>query len=235
MKKNSSGDRLRALLRECGLTPSDFAAQRRITPQHVNNWFRRGVPLARIDELADLFCVHRRWLRCGEGPKYPSAILRTITSQEPQENVPTSLASQGVQLVKVPYHEIRDGLLVALTGQSLRLPNKALRALGVTTRKAICLSMPADNMAPLIPRDALLAIDLSQTKVIDGETYALLHNGEFRVNRLSLGHSGTLCLHSHDGRSYSVERYTAAQRRAQKLVVLGWVFHWSHFRHRRPR
>ncbi|HDS1819331.1 TPA: helix-turn-helix transcriptional regulator, partial [Pseudomonas putida] len=71
---NTSGDRLKALLHECGLTPSDFAAQRSVTPQHVNNWFRRGVPLARLDEMADLFCVHRRWLRSGEGPKHPTPI-----------------------------------------------------------------------------------------------------------------------------------------------------------------
>ena len=43
---NTSGDRLKALLRECNLTASDFAAQRGVTPQHVNNWFQRGVPMA---------------------------------------------------------------------------------------------------------------------------------------------------------------------------------------------
>ena len=39
---NTSGDRLRLLLRECHLSASDFAANRRVTPQHVNNWFKRG-------------------------------------------------------------------------------------------------------------------------------------------------------------------------------------------------
>lgn len=52
---NTSGERLRALLRECGLTPSDLAALRHVSAQHVNNWFKRGVPLARLDELAELF------------------------------------------------------------------------------------------------------------------------------------------------------------------------------------
>ncbi|EGH71686.1 helix-turn-helix domain-containing protein, partial [Pseudomonas syringae] len=69
---NTSGDRLRILLRECHLTATDFAANRKITPQHVNNWFKRGVPMARIDEVAELLTVNARWLRTGEGPKHPN-------------------------------------------------------------------------------------------------------------------------------------------------------------------
>jgi len=231
---NTSGDRLKALLHECGLTPSDFAAQRRVTPQHVNNWFKRGIPLARLDELADLFCVHRRWLRSGEGPKHPSSILRSCAVQPTRDALPTALLTPATQLLQVPFYEVQDGQLAALHNHCLRLPAQALKALGVAPANAACLAMPAGNMAPWVPRDAILAIDVSLTQVIDGETYALLHNGAVRVNSLSLGHNGTLCLHSHDRHNYTVERYTPAQRQAQQLQVLGWVFHWSHFRQQRP-
>ncbi|HAB02256.1 MAG TPA: transcriptional regulator, partial [Pseudomonas sp.] len=81
--------------------------------------------------------------------------------------------------------------------------------------------------------DAVLAIDLSYTQVVDGEIYALLHNGRLRVNSLSAGPRDSLCLHSHSRRE-PIELYTPLQRRAQKLQVLGWVFHWSHYRQRRP-
>ena len=231
---NRSGDRLKALLHECGLTPSDFAAQRRVTPQHVNNWFKRGIPLARIDELADLFCVQRRWLRSGEGPKHPSSIRRSFAVPPAGEASPTSLLTPATQFVQVPYQEVRDGQLDAVDNHYLQLPAQALQTLDVAVKNAACLAMPGNNMAPWIPRDAILAIDLSQTQVIDGETYALLHNGTLRVNSLSLGHNGTLCLHSHDRRNYTVERFTPAQRQAQHLQILGWVFHWSHFRQHRP-
>ncbi|AXM96638.1 S24 family peptidase [Pseudomonas plecoglossicida] len=229
----TSGERLKALLHECGLTPSDFAAQRRVTPQHVNNWFRRGIPLARLDEIADLFCVHRRWLRCGEGPKHPSSILRLDASSV--EPVPTrSLSKHDGRMLQVPFHEVREGRLVAVDGHCLRLPAQALKALGIAPGNAVSLAMPATRMTAWIPRDAILAIDLSQTNVVDGETYALLHNGVLRVNSLSHGHNGTLCLHSSDRHNHPVERYTRAQRRDQHLEILGWVFHWSHFRKRRP-
>src|SRR5438067_2347871 len=67
----TSGDRLRALLRECHLSATDFAANRKVTPQHVNNWFKRGIPVARIEEVAELLSVNSAWLRSGEGPKHP--------------------------------------------------------------------------------------------------------------------------------------------------------------------
>jgi len=230
----TSGDRLRALLHECGLTPSDFAAQRGVTPQHVNNWVKRGVPLARLDEMADLFCVHRRWLHTGEGPKHPSPILRNARPRKLHTPAPSPLLVDHGRLVKVPYYELHDGLLSPVASKHLRLPAKALQGLGVRADDAISVTMPDSNMLPLIPQEAVLVIDVRMTQVFEGETYALLHNGALRVNTLSLGQHGTLYLHSHDRRNYAVERYTPAQRQAQGLEVLGWVFHWSYFRQQRP-
>lgn len=230
---NRSGDRLKALLRECGLTPAEFAAQRRVTSQHINNWFTRGIPIARLDEMAELFCVQRRWLQTGEGPKHPHSFLRMYAPQATPAQTPGSLSQRPDPLVHVPFHELRNGQLIVLDGHHLAMPAPALEALAVPVDKAICMTMPAANMAPWIPRDATLAIDLSYTRVVDGEIYALLHNGRLRVNSLSIGHRGTLCVHSHNRREI-VERYTPLQREAQKLEVLGWVFHWSHYRQRRP-
>ncbi|MFJ4067100.1 helix-turn-helix transcriptional regulator [Pseudomonas sp. NPDC089996] len=230
---NRSGDRFKALLKECGLTPSDFAAQRRVTSQHINNWFTRGIPIARLDEMAELFCVQRRWLQTGEGPKHPQSFLRMYAPQATQIDAFGASPEKPVPLVQVPFHELCNGQLVALDNQHLAMPASALEALDVPEDHAICMTMPASNMAPWIPRDALLAIDLSYTKVVDGEIYALLHNGRLRVNSLSLGHRGTLCLHSNN-RHEIVERYTPLQSKAQKLEILGWVFHWSHYRQRRP-
>jgi len=65
---NTSGDRLKALLREVHLSASDFAKNRGVTPQHVNNWFKRGVPMGRLNEIAELLCVSSRWLHAGVGP-----------------------------------------------------------------------------------------------------------------------------------------------------------------------
>lgn len=226
---NNSGDRLKTLLQECGLTSSDFAAQRHVTPQHVNNWFKRGIPLARLDEVADLFCVNRRWLRSGEGPKHPSPILRPCPTQ-----VEPAPPGHGGRQVCVDFHRLVDGLLQPDPERHLLISAQALDTLGILAEHVVCLEMPAANMAPLMPIGAALAIDRSLTRVVDGQTYALLHEGRLRVHSLSLGQNDTLCLHSHDRRNYAVERYTSAQRHAQGMQVLGWVFWWSWFSRQRP-
>ncbi|KNX76272.1 XRE family transcriptional regulator [Pseudomonas sp. 250J] len=229
----TSGDRLKALLLECNLTPSDFAAQRKVSSQHVNNWFKRGVPQARLDEIADLFCVRRRWLRSGEGPKHPTP-LAPATSAAPNLALPPPLQALDTDLTHLPLHQVRDGKLQVLPGHYQPIPRRALEWVQVNAEKAICLGMPGNNMAPLLPQGALLAIDRGCTRVVEGECYALLHNGRLRVQHLTLGHNGTLCLHSHDRLNHPSERYTAYQRRVQNLEILGWVFWWSSLRPARP-
>lgn len=233
----SSGDRLKALLQECNLTASDFAAQRKVTPQHVNNWFKRGVPLARLDEIADLLCVHRRWLHTGEGPKYLNPIPRLCTPcprQSSYAQSPTALMSHDGQNAPIPFHCIQGGKLEAVPGGTLRLPLRALDALGVDPGDAVCLSMPAYNMGPALPYGTTLAIDRSVTHIVEGETYALLHGGHLRVHTLSLTAKGVLCLHSHDSRNHPPERLTPLQRRVQGVEIIGWVFWWAHLRPSRP-
>ena len=215
------------------MTPSDFAAQRSIMPQHVHNWFKRGIPLARLDETAELFCVNRRWLHFGEGPKYLSALMRPSVNCTPPAP-PLPLLDDDQRMLHIPLHTVADNCLAPDGYHHLQLPAHSLEVLGVVPEHALCLRMPAANMAPLIPMDAIVAIDRAMTRVVDGHIYALLHHGQLKVHSLSRGHKNTLCLHSHFQSDYPSERYTHAQCRAQGLEIIGWVFHWSYFS-QRPR
>ena len=234
---NTSGDRLKALLSECNLSPSDFAAQRKVTPQHVNNWFKRGVPLARLDEIAELLCVRSRWLRNGEGPKHPNPLPR-LNSQAARPGVEgpdaSALAAHSYNDIQVPFYSIQTRQLKPLEDRYLRLPLRALDAVGVDPGDALCLSMPGHNMSPLLPRGTTLAVDRSLTRVVEGEIYALLHNGRLRINSLSRRANGALRLHSQDSDEYPTETYSPAQLKTQRLEVLGWVFWWGHLRDSRP-
>lgn len=230
---NTSGDRLKALLQECNLTPSDFAAQRKVTPQHVNNWLKRGVPQARVEEIAGLFCVHPGWLRNGEGPKHPGPFTPPRPAK-PRVATPAPLLALASESVPLPLYLVRDEGLEAAPDLHQPIPREALDCVRVATQHAFCIGMPANNMAPYLPQGALLAVDRSFTRVVEGECYALLHNGKLRVHQLTLGRHGTLCLHSHDRLNHPTERYTAYQRRAQRLEILGWVFWWSCLRPTRP-
>lgn len=234
---NTSGDRLKALLNECNLSASDFAAQRRVTPQHVNNWFHRGVPQARLDEIAELLCVRSRWLRTGEGPKHSTPLphlKRNGTPPHPETPDHSTLTTHGDDDVCLPFHCIHDGQLEIAGERHLRLPRHALDRLGVDPAQAICLSMPDVNMMPLIPYGAPLAVDRSLTRIVEGEVYALLHNGRLRIHSLSKRSNGALRLHSHDNEGFPCESYSVSQSRSQQLQVLGWVFWWAQYRGERP-
>jgi len=234
---NTSGDRLKTLLHECSLSPSDFAAQRKVTPQHVNNWFKRGVPLARLDEIAELLCVRSKWLRTGEGPKHPNPLPRlTVAPRKPgSERTDSSLlAATAADDIQLPFYSMQFGQLQPLANRYLRLPLRALDDLDVDPDLALCLSMPDGNMSPLLPGGSTLAVDCGMKHIVEGEIYALLHNGRLRINSLSQRGNGTLRLHSHDSDEYPTETYSPAQLKSQKLSVLGWVFWWSHLRDSRP-
>lgn len=235
---NTSGDRLKALLRECNLTASDFAAQRRVTPQHVNNWFQRGVPMARLDEIAELLCVRPRWLRTGEGPKHHNPLPRISRSRDgAQLQAPdhSLFAAHGEQDVQLPFYSAQPRPFAEIPDRYLRLPRCALDNLGVDESQAFCVNMPDYNMNPLLQYGATLAVDRSLTRVVEGEMYALLHNGRLRVHTLSERPNGALRLHSHDGDEHPSETYSQSQIRTQSLEVLGWVFWWAHLRDDRPR
>lgn len=60
-----SGQRLRALLKECRIGPSAFAEFLGVSPQCLTNWFMRGVPRARLGKLARLLTVDEHWLEEG--------------------------------------------------------------------------------------------------------------------------------------------------------------------------
>ncbi|MBA1203081.1 helix-turn-helix transcriptional regulator [Pseudomonas capeferrum] len=233
----TSGDRLKLLLQECNLTASDFAAQQQVTPQHVNNWFRRGVPLARLDEIAGLLSVPPRWLRSGEGPKHYPPVRRHAPRTlrlNPETSGPSDLAADYGDMTRLPFCKVRGGHLRTVRDRYLQLPQRALDALGVATNDALCVGMPGFNMAPLLPYGTTLAIDRSMTRVVEGEAYALLHNGALRIHYLSHGAGGTLCLHSHDAQGHPDESYSRAACKAERLHVIGWVFWWSHLRPTRP-
>lgn len=64
---HGSGKRLRALIDECGVTPTGISRLLGVSPQVMNNWFARGVPKRRLCEVGALFRIDPRWLEFGSG------------------------------------------------------------------------------------------------------------------------------------------------------------------------
>ncbi|OSR72196.1 HTH-type transcriptional regulator PrtR [Pseudomonas syringae pv. actinidiae] len=178
---NTSGDRLRILLRECHLTATDFAANRKITPQHVNNWFKRGVPMARIDEVAELLTVNARWLRSGDGPKHPNESANENTGDDTRmaiqqtRNVLRGDVEIQIYMEIESTHGVGKTVLSEAPGQKIRLPLQVLQTMGIDPKNCMCVAMVGNSMADKIQDGSILGVDRELTQVIDGEIYALEH------------------------------------------------------------
>ncbi|MDB6051726.1 MAG: peptidase [Pseudomonas sp.] len=226
----TSGDRLRALLRECHLSASDFAANRKVTPQHVNNWFKRGIPMARMGEVADLLTVNPRWLRSGDGPKHPSDSIDEAC-RESDYNAEDVL----VPLLKEveSSHGLGQTSVAEAPGRKVRLPLRMLQAMSIDPGDAVCAVMVGNGMDEKIQAGSIIGIDRGLTQIIDGEMYALEHDGMLRIKYLYRLAGGTLRLRSHNSAEYPDEVFEAKQLQKQNIRVLGWVFWWSTLNTRR--
>jgi phage repressor protein C with HTH and peptisase S24 domain len=236
---NTSGDRLRALLRECHLSATDFAANRNVTPQHVNNWFKRGIPIARIDEVAELLTVNPRWLRSGHGPKHPGDPFEMVEDSSPSTavQVPERQHPDDVHLPflkEIALHS-NDGQTVVTEapGRKVRLPRWALQTMSVDPESAVCAPMIGNSMAEKIQDGSIIGIDRGLTHIIDGEMYALEHGGMLRVKYLYRLPGGALRLRSHNSAEYPDEILSAEHLQQQSIQVIGWVFWWSTLNTRR--
>ncbi|WP_213875473.1 LexA family transcriptional regulator [Pseudomonas sp. dw_358] len=242
---NTSGDRLRILLKECNLSAADFAAHRNVTSQHINNWFTRGVPAARMDEIAELLSVRSHWLRHGKGPKYTSPFAVDCnyptaapyrTAHSPCAAVPPSIehfASQPDDIL-IPFHVPHESHLLHRQNTHLRLPRIALASAGVSAEHSCALLMPDHSMLDRLHPGSALTIDRSLTHIVDGQPYAMMFQGELHVRYLYRLPDGGLRLRSQNFIDYPDQSLTARESGPRHLEVLGWMFWHGTFSTKRP-
>lgn len=244
MKKHKCGPRVKALLKEVKITPSEFATFCNVEPQHINNWYIRGVPYPRVEEIARLLSVNSQWLINGEGPKHPvigqapEQPDKPLDTQEPREHYHVCVDSPDIELPL--YKELPKALgssdthIVEIPGETVRLPRRYLESLEVDPCDAICVPMVGDSMSEKIQDGSTLAVDRSLTHIIDGQIYALQHDGMLRIKYLHRLHDGAWRLRSHNSSDYPDEIFSAEQIKKQNIGVLGWVFWWCTLNKQRP-
>ncbi|MFP0195357.1 MULTISPECIES: S24 family peptidase [Pseudomonas] len=241
MRKNTSGPRFKALLEAANITTTGFAKFWGTEAQNVHNWYTRGVPAYRLEEVARLLSVNSQWLKTGEGPKEAPhlqtdsgdildahairgvyTVLETTDIELPlYKETPTAPGSGKTHVIKDPE-------------QTIRLPRSHLEALEIRPTDAICTQMIGNSMAEKIEDGSTLAIDRGLTQVVDGEIYAIEHDGMLRIKYLHRMPGNALRLRSHNSAEYPDEIFRAAQIEEQRIHVLGWVFWWSTLGKRRP-
>ncbi|MCU0072097.1 helix-turn-helix transcriptional regulator [Pseudomonas koreensis] len=240
MRKNTSGPRFKALLEAANITTTGFAKFWGTEAQNVHNWYTRGVPAYRMEEVARLLSVNSQWLKTGEGQKDAPNLYNAGDTLDAQaiQGVYTVLESTDIELPLYKETPTATGSgkthVIKDPDQTIRLPRSHLEALEIRHTDAICTHMIGNSMAEKIEDGSTLAIDRGLTQVVDGEIYAIEHDGMLRIKYLHRMPGNALRLRSHNSAEYPDEIFRAAQIEEQRIHVLGWVFWWSTLGKRRP-
>lgn len=243
MKKNTSGPRFKLLLKAANITTTGFAEYLGTVPQNVHNWYTRGVPAHYMEEVARKFSVNSQWLKTCEGPQD----AKHLHLLDHEGNTFDAQALRGIYTVIEPvdielpvYKEtaIAPGSykthVIEEPGHVVRLPKSHLESLEIAHADAVCLHMIGNSMGEKIEDGSILAIDRGLTQIIDGEIYAIEHDGMLRIKYLHRMPGNALRLRSFNRDEHPDEFFNAEQIDIQNIRVLGWVFWWSTLNKRRP-
>lgn len=111
------------------------------------------------------------------------------------------------------------------TGFKLRFAKSTLRRYNIQPDMAACVVVSGNSMEPVLPDQATVGIDTGNTKIKDGDMYAIDHGGMLRVKVLHRLPGGGLRLRSFNRDEYPDEDCSPEQ--ANQVKVLGRVFWYS--------
>ncbi|MEG0635796.1 MAG: helix-turn-helix transcriptional regulator [Pseudomonas sp.] len=114
-------------------------------------------------------------------------------------------------------------------GSRLRFDKKGLRENGVQFDQARCVKVSGNSMTPVLRDGATVGVNLAKssiTDVIDGDLYAINHNGQLRVKQLYRMPAG-IRLRSFNRDDHPDEDYSFARMNEESIQIIGHVFWWG--------
>ncbi|MDX1538852.1 helix-turn-helix transcriptional regulator [Arsukibacterium sp.] len=205
----------------------------------VSNWETDsksgGMPSGKhLIKLAQALNVTPEWLLTGDedakqkGGVSDHAATYTIGSFDLWDSK-TPLNDDEVELPFYKEVELSAGTgsVVQLldNGFKLRFAKSTLRRYNIQPDLAACVTVSGNSMEPVLPDQATVGIDTGNTKIKDGDMYAIDHDGLLKVKRLYRLPGNGLRLRSFNSDEYPDEDYQAEQ--AINIKVLGRVFWYS--------
>ncbi|MEK2608975.1 S24 family peptidase [Pseudomonas shirazensis] len=243
------GQRFREALKDSGLSGAELARLLDLeNEQNITNWKVRGVPAYMVGQVAATLVVEREWLEGKDVVMRTDSTKRNPTRRaandaqlyvlEPMAawDSDTPLDDDEVELRLYKEVELSSGPgMVARTevqevsGPKLRFSRATMRTCGVDPCNAVFATNNGNSNHPLILSGATVGIDKGMTRIIDGEIYAIDHDGHFRIKFLQRLPNG-LRMRSFNSAEYADEDYDFDEILAQRIVILGRIFWWSSIR-----
>jgi phage repressor protein C with HTH and peptisase S24 domain len=111
---------------------------------------------------------------------------------------------------------------IEISGPKLRFSKSTLRKANVEVENAAVVKIAGNSMEPRLYDGDVVGIDFGKKIVVDGNTYAINHDGMLRVKRLYRLPGGALRVNSLNSEEHPDEVYDAEQK--ARIVILGKVF-----------
>ncbi|KDN98934.1 LexA family transcriptional regulator [Pseudomonas donghuensis] len=178
-----------------------------------------------------------------------SRLMSTVASVQPRERIQPSVSMSDIQPwddstpldddeVYVPF--LREVELAAGSGRfvieesdqaRLRFFKKDLRHNSVQFSSAKCVVVRGNSMLPVLRDGATVGVNTGKNSlgdIVDGDLYAINHNGQLRVKQVYRLPSG-IRLRSFNRDEHPDEDYTFHQMQEEQIAILGHVFWWGMF------
>ncbi|ASE19288.1 XRE family transcriptional regulator [Pseudomonas protegens] len=138
--------------------------------------------------------------------------------------------------VSVPF--LREVELAAGSGRfvieeseraSLRFGKRSLRHNGVQFDQAKCVTVRGNSMLPVLRDGATVGVNAGKCAIgdiVDGDLYAINHNGQLRVKQLYRLPTG-IRLRSFNRDEHPDEDYSFQEIQEEQISILGHVFWWG--------
>lgn len=214
-------------------TPAEAARLLGESQQTLKNWESRGISKSGLLKAQEVIGCRAEWLRDGVGPMLipapakPSADEMLMPASVWDDDTPVEADEVEVPFFKEVEFAAGSGRAhgIEINGRRVRYGKSSLRAAGVDPANAACAKASGNSMEPLIQDGSLVGIDRGKTQIVDGEIYAIDHDGMLRVKFLYQLPKGALRLRSFNSDEHPDEILSAEEARGVK--VLGWVWTWS--------
>lgn len=229
-------ERLKAARQYAKLNQTELAARAGLTQTSISDLERgKSKATAFAAQIASACGVSPMWLAEGVGDMLigvsPPPGISMSDIQPWDENTPLEDDEVYVPFLREVELAAGSGRFVISESDSARLRffKKDLRHNNVQFNNAKCVVVSGNSMLPVLRDGATVGMNVGKNSlgdIVDGDMYAINHNGQLRVKQVYRLPSG-IRLRSFNRDEHPDEDYTFAEIQEQQIAILGHVFWWA--------
>jgi phage repressor protein C with HTH and peptisase S24 domain len=233
---------LAGLIARDGISPTELSRRSGVGQSTLSRILKGEIKTPtdeQVNKLATYFRMTTDQLR-GRGPVDADNLTRQTALDRHAGVTQISVWDDGTPLsddeIEVPF--LKEVELAAGSGRTavqesgdlkLRFGLRSLRKQGVQPENAVCVQVAGNSMEPVLRHGATVGVDRGAREIVDGDMYAINHDGQLRVKQVYRLPGGGIRLRSFNRDEHPDEEYRPDEIRDSGISVIGRVFWWAMF------